>query len=76
MAARVNEQMCIECGKCVKTCPVNAITLLTTETGPSDRKDPQTRPAGTVDTHVHDRRQHESGLIGRFWGRGHVHRGR
>ncbi len=24
MAARVNEQMCTECGRCVKTCPANA----------------------------------------------------
>jgi len=76
MAARVNEQMCIECGKCVKKCPVNAITLLATEIGLSNGKDPQARPDGTVHTHAHARRRHESGLIGRFWGRGHVHRGR
>ncbi len=75
MAARVNEQMCTECGKCVKTCPANAITLLSAESGPKDRKDQETRPDGTVHHHVHGRIRHESGLIGRLLGRGYVHRG-
>ena len=79
MPAQVNEELCSECGKCTKVCPLDAITLRAAEAGPAAKRDPQGRPEGTSRLHVRGHRRQNVGLMERMWAhlsvrRGHVRR--
>jgi Fe-S-cluster-containing hydrogenase component 2 len=79
MPAKVNEELCAECGKCVKACPIDATTLRAAKAGPAEKADPLGRPEGASRPHVHGQRRHNAGVAERIWAhlfgrRGHVHR--
>ncbi len=79
MPARVNEELCVECSKCLKACRINAITLRAAEAGPTEKKDSQGCPEGASRPHFQGRRRHNASLTERIWAhlferRGHVHR--
>ena len=81
MPAKVNEEICAECGACVKACPVNAISLCAAEAGPTEKKDPQGRVERAPRPHAHGHERHKSRSVERIRtnplrGRDHVHRGR
>ena len=78
MPAKVNEELCAECGKCVKACPIDAITLRAAKAGSAEKRDPQGRPEGASRPHRHGRGRHDAGLMEHilahlFGRRGHVH---
>lgn len=79
MPAKVNEELCAECGKCVKACPIDAITLRAAKAGPAEKADPQGRPERASRPHGYRHGRHNASLMERIWAhlsgrRGHVHR--
>lgn len=79
MAVQVNEELCVECGKCMKACRVGAIALRIAEAGPAEERDPRGRPERASRPHGHRHGRHLAGLVEHirahlFEGRGRVHR--